>query len=254
VKTRLDRRLVEDGLAPNRTRAESLIRAGRVLVDDVPVEKPGTAVKPEAQVRVRGEERRFVSRGGDKLAGALEDLGVDPRGRLCLDVGASTGGFTDCLLQSGAGHVVGVDVGYGQFDARLREDARVTVRERTNARHLVPGDLPSGIELVTVDVSFISARLLLPALAAVAPRAEWLVLVKPQFEVGRGEVGKGGVVRDDSLREAAADAVEAEAAALGWRAAGRVDSRLPGPRGNLEIFLWLLPQNAEGKGENTSQR
>lgn len=252
MKTRLDRRLVEEGLAPTRTRAESLIRAGRVLVDDVPVEKPGTAVKPEAQVRVRGEERRFVSRGGDKLAGALEDFGVDPRGRLCLDVGASTGGFTDCLLRAGARHVVGVDVGYGQFDATLREDPRVTVCERTNARHLVPDDLPSGIELVTVDVSFISARLLLPALAAVAPRAEWLVLVKPQFEVGRAEVGKGGVVREDALREAAADAVQAAAVALGWGPAGRVDSRLPGPRGNLEIFLWLLPQDADHKRENTS--
>ena len=242
MKTRLDRRLVEAGLAPTRTRAEALIRAGRVLVDDVPVEKPGTAVKPEARLRVRGEERRFVSRGGEKLAGALKDLGVDPRGRLCLDVGASPGGFTDCLLQAGARHVVAVDVGYGQLAPALRDDPRVSVLERTNARTLAPGDVPEGIEFVTVDVSFISVRRLLPALRAVAPRAELLILVKPQFEVGRERVGKGGVVRDEALRAGAATSVQEAAAALGWRAVGRADSRLAGPRGNLEIFLWLVPQ------------
>ena len=242
MKTRLDRRLVEAGLAPTRTRAEALIRAGRVLVDDVPVEKPGTAVKPEARLRVRGEERRFVSRGGEKLAGAFEDLGVDPRGRFCLDVGASTGGFTDCLLRAGARHVVAVDVGYGQLDPALRNDPRVSVLERTNARTLAPGDVPEGIEFVTVDVSFISVRRLLPALRAVAPRAELLILVKPQFEVGRERVGKGGVVRDEALRAGAATSVQEAAAALGWRAVGRADSRLAGPRGNLEIFLWLVPQ------------
>jgi len=245
VKTRLDRRLVEEGLAPTRTRAEALIRAGRVLVNDIPIEKPGTPVKPEAQVRVRGEERRFVSRGGEKLAGALEDLGVDPRERLCLDVGSSTGGFTDCLLRAGARHVVGVDVGYGQLDATLREDPRVTVLERTNARKLAPGDVPEGIDLVTVDVSFISVRRILPALRAVVPRAELLILVKPQFEVGRERVGKGGVVRDEALRVGAAASVQEAAEALGWCAAGRVDSRLAGPRGNLEIFLWLVPQDTD---------
>lgn len=241
MKSRLDRRLVEQGLAPTRTRAEALIRAGRVLVDDVPVEKPGTAVKAEARVRVRGEERRFVSRGGEKLAGALEDFGVDPRGLLCLDVGCSTGGFTDCLLRAGARYVVGVDVGYGQLDATLREDPRVSVLERTNARTLAAGDVPEGIDLITVDVSFISVRRILPALFAVAPRAQLLILVKPQFEVGRDGVGKGGVVRDDALRVGAAASVQEAAEALGWRAAGRTDSRLRGPKGNLEIFLWLVP-------------
>jgi 23S rRNA (cytidine1920-2'-O)/16S rRNA (cytidine1409-2'-O)-methyltransferase len=211
-------------------------------VDDVPVDKPGTRVRAEARLRLRGEERRFVSRGGDKLAGALADLGVEPRGRLCLDVGASTGGFSDCLLQHGARGVVAVDVGYGQLDARLRSDPRVRVLERTNARQLRREDLPDEpIELVTLDASFISATLLLPRLVELAPQAEWLVLVKPQFEVGRGQVGKGGVVRDDALRAAAVARVRACAEGLGLRALGEAESRLPGPRGNREVFLHLAP-------------
>ena len=237
---RLDESVVAEGLAETRSRAEALIRAGRVLVDDAPVEKPGARVREGARLRLRGGEHRFVSRGGDKLAGALEDLGVDPGGRLCLDVGASTGGFTDCLLQAGARHVVAVDVGYGQLDARLRGDPRVTVLERTNARHLEAGDLPAGVDLVVVDASFISARLLLPRLRELAPEAELLVLVKPQFEVGRGRVGKGGVVRDDGLRAAAVAGVRHAAEALGYAAAGEADSRLAGPKGNREVFLHLL--------------
>jgi 23S rRNA (cytidine1920-2'-O)/16S rRNA (cytidine1409-2'-O)-methyltransferase len=242
---RLDERLVREGLAESRTRAAALIRTGDVLVDDAPVDKPGTRVRAEARVRVRGERRRFVSRGGDKLAGALADLGVDPSGLDCLDVGASTGGFTDALLQAGARHVVAVDVGYGQLAAGLRGDPRVTVVERTNARELPAEAVPVAPALVTVDVSFISARLLLPRLLALAPRARWLVLVKPQFEVGREQVGKGGVVRDDALRAAAADAVAAAAAALGHREVSRADSRLPGPSGNREIFLLLEPGPAD---------
>ena len=181
-KPRLDERLVADGLAETRSRAEGMIRAGQVLVDDTPVDKPGTRVRPDAEVRLRGEPRRFVSRGGEKLAGALEDLGVDPTGLVCLDVGASTGGFTDCLLQAGAHHVVAVDVGYGQLAMKLRDDPRVTVLERTNARHLEPEALPEAIGLVTVDVSFISVRLLLERLQRVAPAAELLVMVKPLME------------------------------------------------------------------------
>jgi 23S rRNA (cytidine1920-2'-O)/16S rRNA (cytidine1409-2'-O)-methyltransferase len=238
---RLDRRLVEEGLAPSRSRAEALIRAGRVLVDDRPVDKPGTSVRDGAQLRVRGDERRFVSRGGEKLSGALEDLRVDPAGRSCLDLGASTGGFTDCLLQAGARHVVAVDVGYGQLEPRLRGDPRVTVLERTNARRLERDALPEPIELVTVDVSFVSVRLLLERIAGVAPGAELLLLVKPQFEVGRGRVGKGGVVRDDALRAEAVAAVEARARELGYRVLGRAESRLPGPKGNREVFLRLAP-------------
>jgi 23S rRNA (cytidine1920-2'-O)/16S rRNA (cytidine1409-2'-O)-methyltransferase len=236
---RLDERLVRDGLADSRTRAQALIRAGQVLVDDAPEDKPGTRVRDTAHVRVRGEIKRYASRAGDKLAGALDELGVSVEGRACLDVGASTGGFTDCLLQHGARSVVAVDVGYGQLDARLRADPRVHVRDRTNARHLEPGVLVEPVSLVTADVSFISLRLLLPALARCAPDAEWLLLVKPQFEVGPENVGKGGVVRDDALRTEAADAVARAAAGLGFEEVGRCDSRVAGPRGNREIFVRL---------------
>jgi len=232
---------VDEALAESRTRAQALIRAGRVLVDDVPVDKPGTRVREEALLRVRGNDRRFVSRGGDKLAGALADLEIDPGGRLCLDVGASTGGFSDCLLQAGARHVVAVDVGYGQLHESLRQDDRVTVLERTNARDLDAALLPAPVEFVTGDVSFISLRLLLPKIAEVAPGADCLLLVKPQFEVGREQVGKGGVVRDDALRAAAVDAVRECGEALGYTALGQVDSRVAGPKGNREIFLWLRP-------------
>jgi len=230
------------GLAESRTRAQALIRAGRVLVDDVPVDKPGTPVREESALRVRGEDRLFVSRGGEKLAGVLDDLGIEVDGLLCLDVGASTGGFTDCLLQRGARGVVAVDVGYGQFDTRLRRDPRVRVLERTNARHLAADALPDEpLDLVTLDASFISARLLLPRLVELAPRAAFLILVKPQFEVGRGQVGKGGVVRDDALRTEAVEAVRRVAEERGLQERGRADSRIAGPRGNREIFLYLEP-------------
>jgi 23S rRNA (cytidine1920-2'-O)/16S rRNA (cytidine1409-2'-O)-methyltransferase len=213
-----------------------------VLVDDVPVDKPCARVRPDSAVRVRGDDPRFVSRGGEKLAGALEDLGVDPRGRFCLDVGASTGGFTDCLLQRGARGVVAVDVGYGQLHPSLRGDPRVTVLERTNVRLLRAEALPEPVELVVVDVAFISLRLVLPRIADLAPGAEVLALVKPQFEVGREQVGKGGVVRDPALRARAAADVRACAEGLGYEVRGQADSRLPGPKGNLEIFLRLIPR------------
>jgi 23S rRNA (cytidine1920-2'-O)/16S rRNA (cytidine1409-2'-O)-methyltransferase len=242
---RLDERLVTDGLAETRSRAQSLIRAGRVLVDDTPSDKPGTRIKDDARVRVRGEERRFVSRGGEKLAGALKDLGVDPSGRVCLDLGASTGGFTDCLLQAGAAHVVALDVGYGQLDARLRADPRVTVMERTNARHLEASALAKIPDLVTIDVSFISVRLLLPALARELPTCELLIMVKPQFEVGREQVGKGGVVRDPELRAAAVADVKQCAEELGWTAVGEAESRLAGPKGNREVFVRFAPRLAD---------
>jgi 23S rRNA (cytidine1920-2'-O)/16S rRNA (cytidine1409-2'-O)-methyltransferase len=212
-----------------------------VLVDDVPVDKPGTRVRAASAVRVRGEDKAYVSRGGEKLAGALDDLGVDPRGRFCLDVGASTGGFTDCLLQRGARGVVAVDVGYGQLDPRLRADPRVHVMERTHVRLLRPEALPEAVELVAVDVAFISLRLVLPRVRELAPGAEVLALVKPQFEVGREHVGKGGVVRDPALRAAAVAAVRACAEGLGYEVAGEAESRLPGPKGNREVFLLLRP-------------
>jgi len=232
------------GLADSRSLAQALIRAGRVLVDDVPVDKPGTRVADAAAVRVRGETRRFVSRGGEKLAGALADLGVDPAGLRALDLGASTGGFTDCLLQHGATHVTAVDVGYGQLDLGLRRDPRVQVAERTNARDLDASHLPGPIDLVVVDVSFISSTLVLEPLRALCPGATLLVMVKPQFEVGREKVGKGGVVRDDGDRLAAVERVAAFAAGLGWRERGRAESRLAGPKGNREVFLLLRPAEA----------
>lgn len=219
-----------------------------MLVDDVPVDKAGTRISPERRIRLKGGATRYVSRGGDKLASALDDLGLDPHGRRCLDVGASTGGFTDCLLQRGAVHVVALDVGHSQLHSRLRLDPRVELRERVNARHLAPGDLAPGIGLVVVDVSFISLALVMPGIDACTPEADWLLLVKPQFEVGRDRVGKGGVVRDEGLRRAAADEVAAAAAALGRRELGRVDSRVPGPKGNREIFLWLAPRSADVRG------
>jgi 23S rRNA (cytidine1920-2'-O)/16S rRNA (cytidine1409-2'-O)-methyltransferase len=213
-----------------------------VLVDDVPVDKPGTAVASSCAVRLRGKPRRYVSRGGEKLAGALLDLGPDPAGLHCLDVGASSGGFTDCLLQAGAAHVTAVDVGYGQLDLGLRQDPRVTVLERTNARSLDAGQLPRSPDLAVVDVSFISLTLILPRLAQLAPGAELLVMVKPQFEVGRGRVGKGGVVRDDALRAVAVERVASCALELGYTASAPAESRLPGPKGNREIFLRLTPR------------
>ena len=247
AKLRLDELVHARGLAETRSKAQALILAGRVLVNDAPIDKPGTRVSEDAAVRVRGDERRFVSRGGEKLAGALADLGVAVTSKRCLDVGASTGGFTDCLLQHGAAHVIALDVGYGQLDLRIRGDARVTVIERVNARELsaehVPADPP--VELVVVDVSFISATLVLPRIAAVAPSAGVLVMVKPQFEVGRGRVGKGGVVRDDADRAGAVARVREAAEALGYAARGEAESRLPGPAGNREVFLWLSPSNRD---------
>jgi 23S rRNA (cytidine1920-2'-O)/16S rRNA (cytidine1409-2'-O)-methyltransferase len=241
-KERLDERLVREGLAPTRSQAQAWILAGRVLVDDAPATKAGQPVAADARVRLRGEARRYVSRGGEKLDGALADLGIDPAGKRCLDLGASTGGFTDCLLQRGARQVVAVDVGYGQIDVKLRDDPRVRLLERTNARYLTRADVPEAVDLVTIDVSFISATLLLPRVREIAPDAGVLVLVKPQFEVGRERVGKGGVVRDDADRAAAVERVRTAAEALGYVARGEAESRLPGPKGNREVFLWLEPR------------
>ena len=237
-----------EGLAESRTRAQALILAGLVLVDDAPGSKPGARVRDEARVRLRGELPRFVSRGGDKLAGALADLALAPSGRVCLDVGASTGGFTDCLLQAGARRVVAVDVGYGQLHPRLRADPRVGVLERTNFRTVAADAVRAAagapVELAVMDASFISATLLLARLVELAPAADVLVLVKPQFELERGQVGKGGVVRDDALRAAAVARVREAGASLGLEAAGEAESRLPGPKGNREVFLWLRPRGA----------
>jgi len=234
---RLDERVLREGLAPSRTAAQALIIAGRVLVDDERVDKAGTRIPPERAIRLKGGPRPFVSRGGEKLAAALDDLELDPTGLICLDVGASTGGFTDCLLKRGAARVVAIDVGHSQMHSSLRLDSRVDVRERVNARTLTPADFDEVFELVVADVSFISLELILPAIHSCAEDAQWLLLVKPQFEVGREQVGKGGVVRDDGLRQAAADRVVEAAKALGRREIGRVESQISGPKGNREIFV-----------------
>ena len=237
---RLDRLLVDRGLAPSRERAQRLILAGEVLVSDRPVTKPGTPVAPDATLRLRVPASAYVSRGGEKLAGALDIFQLDVTGLVALDVGASTGGFTDCLLRRGARRVCAVDVGYGQLAWALRQDARVDVRERTNARQLRADMLPEVPDLATIDVAFISLTLVLPAVAAVLrPEGTIVALVKPQFEAGRGQVGKGGVVRDPVVRAAAVDRVRQAAEALGFAVLGQADSDLPGPKGNREVFLWL---------------
>ncbi|MBD0329457.1 MAG: TlyA family RNA methyltransferase [Thermoleophilia bacterium] len=234
MKKRLDTVLVERGLAESRAQAQALVLAGRVRGFD----KPGTAVDDDVRLEVETRPP-YVSRGGEKLAHALDVLGVDVRGRACLDVGASTGGFTDVLLQRGAARVIALDVGYGQLHPRLREDPRVVVMERVNARQL--GFLPFAPGLVTCDVSFISLRLALPpALALAAPGWEALVLVKPQFEAGRADVGKGGVVRDPQVHRRVLREVAEEALAWGAEPAAVVDSGLPGPKGNREFFLHLV--------------
>lgn len=239
-RLRLDQMLVDRGLAPSRTKAASLVLAGVVRLDGQLADKPGRQVGPDATVTVVAPDHPWVSRGGVKLAAALEAFAVAPRGRRCLDVGASTGGFTDVLLQYGAASVVALDVGRGQLDWKLRNDPRVAVVEGVNARNLRPGDLPGPFDLVTVDVSFISLKLVLPALRQLlAPGGDLICLVKPQFEVGRGQVGKGGVVRDPEARETAIREVAAFATSLGLDVLDRIPSPLPGPAGNVEELLHL---------------
>jgi 23S rRNA (cytidine1920-2'-O)/16S rRNA (cytidine1409-2'-O)-methyltransferase len=233
AKRRLDVLLVERGLAESRAQAQALVMAGLVPG----YEKPGQQVADDVELEVE-RPPRFVSRGGEKLAHALDAFGVDPAGRDCLDIGASTGGFTDCLLQRGASRVIALDVGHGQLHPRLRADGRVTVLERVNARHLA--SLPFPPELIVCDVSFISAtRVLPPAIALAAPRWEALVLVKPQFEAGRAEAPKG-VVRDPDVHRRVLRAFSASAASWGARVVGVVDSGHPGPKGNREFVVHLI--------------
>jgi 23S rRNA (cytidine1920-2'-O)/16S rRNA (cytidine1409-2'-O)-methyltransferase len=242
TKLRLDALLAQRGLFASRARAAASVMAGEVRLggsDGERAAKPGQLVAEDVEIAV-DERPRFVSRGGIKLANALEATGVDPAGRRCLDVGASTGGFTDCLLQRGAEHVVAVDVAYGELDWSLRTDDRVTVIERTNARALAAGDLPYAPDLVVADVSFISLAKVLPAvLACCAERFDALAMVKPQFEVGRERVGKGGVVRSAEARRAALVAVAATARSNSAAVLGFASSGLPGPKGNRETFVWL---------------
>jgi 23S rRNA (cytidine1920-2'-O)/16S rRNA (cytidine1409-2'-O)-methyltransferase len=240
TKIRLDQLLVTSCVVDTRTRAQALILAGRVLVDGNRVDKAGTLVARSAEITLKGETLPFVSRGGVKLAGALDAFGVAVAGLRCLDVGASTGGFTDCLLQRGAKIVIAVDVGYGQLAAKLRSDARVVVRERTNARTLTAEDIGGAVDLTVVDASFIGLAKLLPAIALCTRHAGQLVaLVKPQFEVGRKEAARAkGVVRDASVRSSAIDRVTTDIGEAGFRILGSRDSTLAGPKGNVEAFVW----------------
>jgi 23S rRNA (cytidine1920-2'-O)/16S rRNA (cytidine1409-2'-O)-methyltransferase len=250
-RVRLDSLLAERGLFESRTRAAAAVIAGAVHVGAGRrrAEKPGQLVAEDVELAVAGSDP-YVSRGGAKLAAALDALAVPVAGRRCLDVGASTGGFTDCLLQRGAAHVVTLDVAYGELDWRLRSEERVTVLERVNARSLSCDALPFAPELVTIDVSFISLGKILPAvLACCAPDYDVLAMVKPQFEVGRGRVGKGGVVRDLSLRQEAVLAVAACARELGAVVRGSAPAGVAGPAGNRETFLWLAATGAEGSVE-----
>jgi 23S rRNA (cytidine1920-2'-O)/16S rRNA (cytidine1409-2'-O)-methyltransferase len=242
-KTRLDLLLVERGFAVSRERARALILAGRVLVREQKVDKPGTAIAEDSPIRLLGEDQPYVSRGGLKLAAALDRWQIDVTGRSCLDVGASTGGFTDCLLQHGAAQVTAIDTGFGQIDMKLRNDPRVRLLERTNARLLEPGSLAAAqaapaLTLLVMDVSFISATLVFPAVVAAAPSlAEAVILVKPQFEAGRQHVGKGGIVRDPAAHELAVGKVAECVRSLDWEVVGTIPSPITGAEGNREFLL-----------------
>ena len=244
-RPRLDALLIERGLAPSRERARALILAGTVRVNGVPVTKAGTAVEPAASITLDAPDHPYVGRGALKLAHALDAFGVRVEGRTAVDIGASTGGFTEVLLQRGAALVVALDVGHGQLDWKLRNDPRVVVRERINARALTADQLPDAarpVQIVTIDVSFISLRHILPVVPPlVAADADIIVLVKPQFEAGRSEVGKGGIVRDEAVQARVVEEVAAAAHALGLSRAGLTESPITGMEGNREFLLHLRP-------------
>lgn len=246
MKVRLDKLLVDRGLAASRERAQALILAGKVLVNDQKLEKAGAQVAEESVVRLLGEDLRYVSRGGLKLERALDHWKIDVSGKVCLDVGASTGGFTDCLLQHGAARVIAVDTGYGQLDFKLRQDARVRLLEKTNARYLTSEAVGVKADLIVMDVSFISATLVLPAVVGAAfPESpherrgrQIVVLVKPQFEAGREQVGKGGIVRDEQAQMAAVDRVRTALGKLGAAQTDVIESPILGAEGNREFLLY----------------
>lgn len=246
MKSRLDKILVERGLAASRERAQALILAGKVLVDDQKLDKAGAQVAVDSVIRLLGEELKYVSRGGLKLERALEHWNIDVGGKVCIDVGASTGGFTDCLLQHGAARVISVDTGYGQMDFKLRQDARVRLLEKTNARYLTREALDAAAEFVAMDVSFISATLVLPAAVASAfPEGreersgrKIVVLVKPQFEAGREYVGKGGIVRDEEAQRASVEKVRSVLLKEGAQETDVIDSPILGAEGNREFLLY----------------
>ena len=234
---RADVLLVERGLASSREKAQALLLAGEVRVEGRRIDKPGAQVAADARIKIADKGVRYVGRGGLKLDGALEDFRLSPRDQICLDVGSSTGGFTDCLLQKGAAKVYAVDVTVDQLDWKLRQDPRVVAVER-NARYLLPNEIGQSAQFVTMDLSFISVRKVLPAVVPIAaPGADFLVLIKPQFELEKGEVGKGGIVRDAALHQKAVDRVKEAAARCGLEIVDVKPSRLPGSEGNQEFFL-----------------
>ncbi len=242
-RERLDRALVSRGLVASREDAARLILAGLVHVNGLVVDKAAKVILPDAEVVVAGRGSPYVGRGGEKLAAALEHFQFDPTGMVCFDVGCSTGGFTDCLLQRGAVRVYAIDVGYGQFDWRLRQDPRVLLKERTNVRYLEEGFIRDPIDLIVIDVSFISLTIVLPCVVPyLKDSGSIITLIKPQFEVGKGLVGRGGIVRDDGLRQESAKKVVTCAHQLGWMLAGRMESPIEGRKGNREMLAWFRRQ------------
>jgi len=239
-KQRLDLLLIERRLAPSRQRARAMIMAGKILVNNQPVDKAGYLVSATDSIVLKEKDIPYVSRGGLKLEGALQSLELNPQGCICLDVGASTGGFTDCLLQHGAFRVYAVDVGYGQLAWKLRQDPRVVVIERTNIRHMSAEVIPEPVDLITIDVSFISLKIVVPAVTAFMGRdARILALIKPQFEVGKNQVGKGGVVRDAKLHKGVIENLSAFFTAKGFSLGKVLSSPILGPKGNREFFILL---------------
>ncbi|MGA7291887.1 MAG: TlyA family RNA methyltransferase [Terriglobales bacterium] len=246
MKTRLDKLLVDRGLTPSRERGQALILAGKVLVNEQKVDKAGASIDSDSRLRLLGEDLRYVSRGGLKLEKAIDHWQIDLQGKICLDVGASTGGFSDCMLQHGAAKVIAIDTGYGQIHFQLRNDPRIRLLEKTNARYLEPSDLGEPVDFIAMDVSFISATLVLPAViraarafayATSSAARQIVVLVKPQFEAGRELVGKGGIVRDESAQRAAVDKVEAILLDLECTHTESIESPILGGAGNREFLL-----------------
>ncbi|HEX3153284.1 MAG TPA: TlyA family RNA methyltransferase [Candidatus Angelobacter sp.] len=245
MKVRIDKLLVERGLVPSRERAQAMVLSGRVLVNEQKIEKAGTSVDPEAAIRLLGDDLKYVGRGGLKLEAALRNWKIDLTGRICMDVGASTGGFTDCMLQHGAAEVIAVDTGYGQIHARLRSDPRVKLLEKTNARYLTRQDITGAaaapISFIAIDVSFISVTLVLPAVlestVAAGSHREAVILIKPQFEVGRERVGKGGIVKDQAAQQDAVMKVRQKVEELGGKHIELMESPILGMEGNREFLL-----------------
>jgi 23S rRNA (cytidine1920-2'-O)/16S rRNA (cytidine1409-2'-O)-methyltransferase len=252
-KERLDKLLVEKGIVQSRERARALILAGRVAVEGRTIDKPGTQIEIEAQLQLRGENQPYVSRGGIKLEGALDAFEIDPKGMIVMDVGASTGGFTDCILQRGARKVYAVDVGYGQLAWKLQKDFRVVNLERRNIRYLRREEVEGEMDLILIDTSFISIEKFLPHLLGFLKKGGSIIsLIKPQFEVGKGEVGKGGVVRDKALHEKVIDRISKFSRGLGLKVLGVTESPLLGPKGNKEFFIYLRKENErDGQTEGT---